>query len=237
MGNVLGGGVYGVGGEEPNEEAVVAKLKRSSSSLSTLSRNKTLTKRQSIWHAAAQRGHCGVLRTLAEATGQQSGSLVSAATTLEDLASNPVLNLLVNEVDRKGRTPLMLACAAGHTEATETLLRLGADRWAADKKHGDTALHYASRFGHEACVRLLIESSDRHQQAASIARRSSPTSLVRSSRRGAYKDVQNDEGFSALHYAVGSDQLHVVQVCLYSVKKNIPDMPSYSMQAVDSAIK
>ncbi len=64
-----------------------------------------------------------------------------------------------NHVDNLGITTLMWACSAtgGDVEIVKILLSEGGDVSAVDKE-GETALHFAARFGHTEAVRCLLES-------------------------------------------------------------------------------
>lgn len=119
-------------------------------------------------HAAATAGD---VKVLAEQAGQGAGSL---------------------EVrDTKKRTPLHLAAFAGHAEATELLLQLGAD---ASPKDGRslTPLHYAAFEGHMPVLQLLVDRSVD------------------------FSIVGNVNGESALHSAVRGDHVPAVELLLES---------------------
>ncbi|KAF6123023.1 ankyrin repeat domain 55 [Phyllostomus discolor] len=75
---------------------------------------------------------------------------------LAELARVPACDLQALDVD--DRTPLHWAAAAGQAACVQALLDLGVDDGLRDV-HGSTALAYALRGGHLACVRLLSEDS------------------------------------------------------------------------------
>ncbi len=60
----------------------------------------------------------------------------------------------MNSASNNGVTPLIIATAAGHTEAVEALLNAGADLSRADSK-GMTALDWAEKRGHAALAERL----------------------------------------------------------------------------------
>lgn len=63
----------------------------------------------------------------------------------------------VNHRTSGGWTPLIFACAGGHTEIADELIVLGGDVDSADKD-GWTALHFAAFNGHRDVVKLLVEN-------------------------------------------------------------------------------
>jgi hypothetical protein len=99
-------------------------------------------------HEAAFVGHAGIITTLVlksmRASDQDGETEVSSATLL-DTRNND------------GATPLLLACLAGHYEATKTLLRMGADPNIADQS-GRTPLHLAALLGDVELVEALLLS-------------------------------------------------------------------------------
>lgn len=60
-------------------------------------------------------------------------------------------------LDKKGRSALHCACAAGQAEAALLLLQSKASL-ALEDRSGSTPLHWACRYGHNIAVRLLLEA-------------------------------------------------------------------------------
>ena len=131
----------------------------------------------------------------------------------------------LNMCDECERTPLYVACRAGHTEAARVLLEAGA---AVDQAknaflaQGVTALHAAAHFGHAETAKLLIHAG------ASLDRPSDKGSpLLIACQRGhvevarllvachAAVDLIDDaDGATALLIACQEKQTEVVRVCL-----------------------
>ena len=88
----------------------------------------------------------------------RSGDAQSLCRLLNDRRE---LRLHLDECDDSERTPLYVACRAGHTEAARVLIMAGAtvDRSKdAGGAQGVTALHAASHFGHVKTVSLLVDA-------------------------------------------------------------------------------
>ena len=64
---------------------------------------------------------------------------------------------MVDPPDKRGYTPLMLACEQGHLERARALLVDGPSTDLTDNE-GNTALMVASRLGHLEMARLLLEA-------------------------------------------------------------------------------
>jgi ankyrin repeat protein len=64
---------------------------------------------------------------------------------------------MIDLADDLARTPLVVACREGRADAVGTLLKLGANPNCAARPLGLTPCHYAALFGHNDCLRLLIE--------------------------------------------------------------------------------
>lgn len=93
----------------------------------------------------------------------------------------------VDERDRFGKTPLMVAAAFGNVAAAAALLDLGADMTARDPQLGAAAIHYAARAGHVgmATARLLLA-------------------------RGADAGARTFDGGTALHLAASYNQAEMI---------------------------
>eukprot|EP00898_Chlorokybus_atmophyticus_P003354 jgi/Chlat1/4019/Chrsp26S03996 len=63
-----------------------------------------------------------------------------------------------NTRDRHGRTPIVWAAEAGHIDAVELLIRMGANVDAADMHTNRTAMHWAARAGHLEIVQFLRDN-------------------------------------------------------------------------------
>lgn len=66
----------------------------------------------------------------------------------------------VNAQDNQKATPLHLACAKGYLNVVKLLLEQGALVHQIGTEMGETPLHQASRYGHEAVVRYLIDHAE-----------------------------------------------------------------------------
>lgn len=105
-------------------------------------------------------------------------------------------------------TPMMMAALKGHTELVQRLLARGADV----NKPGWTALHYAATGGHNAILRLLLESHA-YIDAASpngttplmmAAQYGTPSAVKLLLEEGADPTLVNDVGWTAHDFAMRS---------------------------------
>lgn len=94
-----------------------------------------------------------------------------------------------------GRTPLHLACGAGHTEIAQFLIEKGGAFIDAQDNHDDTPLHCAARTGMVDIVKLLI-------------------------RKGADTKLRNMQGFAALEEALLSGSI----VCAKVIRASTPEV-------------
>ncbi|KAI9352193.1 ankyrin repeat-containing domain protein [Obelidium mucronatum] len=89
---------------------------------------------------------------------------------------------VVDMINQKGQTTLMIAASKGLTRCIELLLKLGANAGMVDED-GSTALHYSMSYGHADASVLLIDKG----------------------RVGMH--VKNNKGFTAHEYAYSTDLL------------------------------
>lgn len=85
----------------------------------------------------------------------------------------------VNDIDYRGRSPLMVAVQANQPEAVAALLAAGADSEQTDALH-DTPLLTAAALGHQGCLERLLA----HGASATVLNRFSSTALMSASERG-----------------------------------------------------
>jgi ankyrin repeat protein len=81
----------------------------------------------------------------------------AAADMAEELVDAVAAGISVNCRDLAGHTPLILAAKYGARKAVLELLRLGADKDAANAK-GATALYFAAKYGFIECVQDLLNA-------------------------------------------------------------------------------
>ena len=100
-----------------------------------------------------------------------------------DLGNHIVLGADVNEIDKRGWTPLLHAAVRGKTECAAVLIAQGANLNPRDSTE-KTPLHYAADRGFAELVKLLVES-------------------------GADFMARDNEGWTPLHYAAEKDRVDV----------------------------
>ncbi|WP_158772623.1 ankyrin repeat domain-containing protein [Cobetia sp. L2A1] len=105
----------------------------------------------------------------------QHGDLVGLAEALAE----PQARERINDIDYRGRSPLMVAVQANQPEAVAALLAAGADCEQADALH-DTPLLTAAALGHQGCLERLLA----HGARATVLNRFSSTALMSASERG-----------------------------------------------------
>jgi hypothetical protein len=121
-----------------------------------------LLSQHSAFHVAAKHDRPNVLLSL----GARVDALLAEATRSDQCAavvrrlsrSGNLREVLLNRQDRRGRTPLHLACERGSTEAVKALLGMGADLWVRDR-WDRTALHLAIGRGNVACAEEVIAAA------------------------------------------------------------------------------
>ncbi|KAL6758908.1 ankyrin repeat-containing domain protein [Haematococcus lacustris] len=99
---------------------------------------------------------------------------------------------LLNIVNEKGRTPLMVAARSGQEACFAYLLQNQVEVWARDKAGGATALHLAAGSGHEGILTQLHAHAAHHP---------SPVNWF---------DMANINGLTPLHFAVFNKRHKVV---------------------------
>lgn len=179
-----------------SEHKLLKRLGQRDSSTSYYLKALQVLNGKTIWHVSASNGMTQILRRLSARNGVHV-----PASGLE----------FVNSPDRKGRTPLQLACKFGHQQAVSLLLGLEADIYARDKT-GQTVLHYLasgsaadqeSTAHHLGCLTLiLLKDEELRASQTTPARR---TKLI---------DTQDDSGLTALHISAAHGDLDMAQVIL-----------------------
>ena len=96
----------------------------------------------------------------------------------------------VNQLDRSGDAPLIMAAYEGHTEIVQLLLAAGADVTVVDPGMKATALHAAAYAGRTEAARLLIAAS------------------IDLDAQGPYN------GYTALHDAIWQDNVETARVLI-----------------------
>ena len=114
--------------------------------------------RQSPFHVAAKHNCPSVLRALCSRLEAQGTDVSEQAVIARLSRGADPRDCVLNSKDRRGRTPLLLACERGSAEAVKALSSLGADVWVRDK-WGRTSLHVAISRGHVACSEEVIAAA------------------------------------------------------------------------------
>jgi ankyrin repeat protein len=135
----------------------------------------------------------------------------------------PIVNKLLGAgaspfiADQEGVTPLMLACSFGNDDMMHSMLILRADHVDAEDNNQQTALFYACKLEHDACLDVLLDYNVNVNKADSrgvtplilasvYGNLSIVTKLVN---RGASLDAQDSGSRTALYYACDSGNSHV----------------------------
>ncbi|BFI29885.1 hypothetical protein MPTK2_3g06930 [Marchantia polymorpha subsp. ruderalis] len=166
-------------------------------------------------HLAANRGHCLEMTHLLQHRDQLCKNLLSLKDQLRstrnfkslqsvqrELNFEEVLKFLVsipgidlNAVDKKGNTPLMVASHCGHVKAVDILLEASA-RMDILNEEGLNCLHAAASAGHTSVVERIVH------KAGLLDMR--------------FLNVKSggDHEWTALHFAVASDRINVLELLL-----------------------
>ncbi|CAH3178494.1 unnamed protein product [Porites lobata] len=130
------------------------------------------------------------------------------------------------------RTLLMAASMYGHTNAVNVLLQDGANVALTDKRLGCTALHFAAGSSDNSgeILRCLIENGAdvngvnkvKHTPLMIAAIRGHINALTLLIKHGANVDLQDSDGYKALHFAVhGSDISSEIFSCLIGIGADV----------------
>ena len=145
----------------------------------------------------------------------QCGAREARAAEREEFAvSRPGGGLGMSEAT----TQLMRAAALNNLPRVLQLIQLGAPLDLVDETFGVSALHWASRMGHEHVAKALLEGKYEGRGATvDLRSENGQTPLMRASRsghesvvrlllsRGAKQELQEVDGYTALHWAVSGN--------------------------------
>uniref|UniRef100_A0A453GXD2 RING-type E3 ubiquitin transferase n=1 Tax=Aegilops tauschii subsp. strangulata TaxID=200361 RepID=A0A453GXD2_AEGTS len=106
-------------------------------------------------------------------------------------------------VDRRKRTPLMLAATHGHIDCALALLRAGANILMFDSVNARTCLHHAAYYGHADCLRAILAAARTTPVADSWG-------FVR------FVNVRDEHGATPLHVAARQGRPECVHLLLES---------------------
>ncbi|KAK4108786.1 ankyrin, partial [Canariomyces notabilis] len=126
--------------------------------------------------------------------------------------------------DHYGRTPLLLAAAAGHDAVVRGLINAGADLNHKDSVYGMTALHTAAAHGHAEVVKMLLRHGADVHHGDSSPVGETPLSCAAAKghipvaslllQAGAKVDSWDRIGWTPLHHAVKHGRRKTVEVLL-----------------------
>ncbi|KAI8474933.1 MAG: ankyrin repeat-containing domain protein [Monoraphidium minutum] len=201
-----------------------------------------------IWHKAAKAGQLGTLKAMARAVASaydtpkdtqeachQPQARLSLVLVKVGANSKEALKRLVNLVNFKRCTPLMLAAARGHADVVSWLLEQGAMLLVHDRIRHQTALHYAVEGGHIECVRLLLGAACHAAPSAAGAAAHGQTE------RQLLLGAGNHAGLTALHYAVHEEQYDAIKLLLaygadINTQAEYPDLDWATVNAGDTSM-
>lgn len=163
---------------------------------------------------AAQAGNLDALDGLlaADPALARRATIYDRLTALHVAAANgclPAVDMLLargvrpDVVDRRKRTPLMLAATHGHIDCALALLRAGANILMFDSVNARTCLHHAAYYGHADCLRAILAAARTTPVADSWG-------FVR------FVNVRDEHGATPLHVAARQGRPECVHLLLES---------------------
>ncbi|KAI9203657.1 ankyrin repeat-containing domain protein [Polychytrium aggregatum] len=181
----------------------------------------------SCLYLAAQNGHMDVIRTLADAERKALADFSTDPTPVPDSDAKAVGGLtaarpspLVEEADREGWTPLIIACWNGDVDVVKGLVEeLGADIHAR-ALDGTTALYVAVQRGNTNVFKLLLEK-DAEYAARSRSEDSALSSSANKPTRIPLVNQEQKNGWTPLMVASLFGCLEIVQVAVRDYNADI----------------
>ncbi|KFH15731.1 ankyrin repeat-containing protein [Toxoplasma gondii MAS] len=187
-----------------------------------------------LFKAAASNG-VDFLSTHIQLPAETSAVSASSPHAPSSLSDSPLDKEDLNALeDEDGRSLLHVACAAGHLQAADFLLRAGADFLKADEGHWTPLLSAASA-GHLGVVKALIEAAEKasHEEGLSIseaADQQASTEVVKE-----LLEARTPSGGTALTTAAAKGHTAVVEALL-DAGANIEATDNYGRTALSKAV-